>query len=400
MSLIDLRQIKGGMELKTAIEKVKGRTIVTDTQTPTDRQTVFAISQYPNLEAIIVRVNGVTYAEGKGYFTVDRVGKTVTWIFTDAANGFDILAEFEVNVVYEVDKLNGEPPIIIKDAPVLTADSTLNYWGHDIELTFTSDPVWEAAITDVKVDGVKATGYSVSSGKVLVPGPHFPSAKTFSVTVTATNYKDAQVSQEITAGVAPTLTADTTDNDVNHEIAITYPTNSDWKDHISGINYGVNALIPTEYDVTQDGVITFPIPTVAKYGHGTFDIEVRSNGYSPVTVQQEVKEGAVVAGWTAEWTQTPSEFGNHVFTDHKITTEDVYGDAYDGANRRIRIYYLGSPTYTLPEPAEVPLKDFDSFPAHPASCGAFWFDDMSGQQIISFENFGIGDTVFRIVYTP
>ncbi|WP_339311430.1 discoidin domain-containing protein [Paenibacillus sp. FSL M7-0896] len=89
--------------------------------------------------------------------------------------------------------------------PILGADTTQNSAGQPIELTFTDNAAWRNAITAVKVDGVTAAAvnYTVEAGKITLNTALFPTAKTYTVTVTADGYNDTSVQQVITGGTQP-----------------------------------------------------------------------------------------------------------------------------------------------------------------------------------------------------
>jgi len=72
----------------------------TDDFTATVGQTVFALTNVPNMSAVKLIVNGVSYKEGTN-FTVDRGAKTATWTFTAASNGFDMVAGMAVTAEYK-----------------------------------------------------------------------------------------------------------------------------------------------------------------------------------------------------------------------------------------------------------------------------------------------------------
>ena len=68
--------------------------------TSTDAQTVFILDETPNAAKVVLEVNGIAYDEGME-FTVDRVNKSVTWTYTAAAEGFDMVAGFKVKAIYK-----------------------------------------------------------------------------------------------------------------------------------------------------------------------------------------------------------------------------------------------------------------------------------------------------------
>ncbi|TEB08076.1 Endoglucanase precursor [Pelotomaculum schinkii] len=90
----------------------------------------------------------------------------------------------------------------VPDSALLTADVTDNVVGQPVELTFTDDAAWRAAITGVSVDGADLVdgGYTVSAGKITIAATVFTKAKDYTVVVKATGYEDACVTQTIKAG--------------------------------------------------------------------------------------------------------------------------------------------------------------------------------------------------------
>lgn len=97
-----------------------------------------------------------------------------------------------------------------KSPPALTADNTLNNVDNDIDITFTDNASWQGAISAVKIGGTAltvTTDYVVSAGmiklKPLGGNSLLTTAGSKSVTVEATGYITASVTQQINAG-APT----------------------------------------------------------------------------------------------------------------------------------------------------------------------------------------------------
>ncbi|MGE5703555.1 MAG: Ig-like domain-containing protein, partial [Clostridia bacterium] len=88
--------------------------------------------------------------------------------------------------------------------PILSADTLNNNQVNPIEITFPDNALWRAAITAVKYNGtplVQGRDYSISTGKITVE-PGVLSLGSHTITVTATNYADASVNQEITSNNA------------------------------------------------------------------------------------------------------------------------------------------------------------------------------------------------------
>lgn len=95
--------------------------------------------------------------------------------------------------------------------PTLTADAEANTVDNDIDITFSSNPDWQTAITAVKIGGtaLSASDYTISDGNIRlkpsVGNSLLTVAGSKSVSVVATGYRDATVTQAINAGVAAKL---------------------------------------------------------------------------------------------------------------------------------------------------------------------------------------------------
>lgn len=103
-------------------------------------------------------------------------------------------------------------------APVLTVDATNNDVDNNIELTFTDDAAWRAAITAVKVGATALTAttdYTIAAGVItLIPSggnAALTLAGSKDITIEATGYAGATATQVITAGV-PTVAKSTISN--------------------------------------------------------------------------------------------------------------------------------------------------------------------------------------------
>ena len=85
--------------------------------------------------------------------------------------------------------LNAQPP-------VLAADIAHNSVGQNVEISFTDDPDWRNAITEIDVDGTSIAGeYRVAAGVITIEGSVFDREKDYSVIVRAAGYRDACVTQ-------------------------------------------------------------------------------------------------------------------------------------------------------------------------------------------------------------
>ncbi|WP_235775546.1 MULTISPECIES: discoidin domain-containing protein [Paenibacillus] len=91
--------------------------------------------------------------------------------------------------------------------PALTADTTQNYAGQPIEITFSDNAAWRSGVSGVTVDGtaLSASQYALTAGKLTLNAGVFPAAGTYSVTVSAAGYTDAAVQQTVAASAAVNL---------------------------------------------------------------------------------------------------------------------------------------------------------------------------------------------------
>jgi hypothetical protein len=88
----------------------------------------------------------------------------------------------------------------LKNAPILTEDMTQNVIRKPVELTYTDDPSWREAITEVIVDGVPldAGKYSKNNaGNITIDKAVFSKSKDYNIVIKADGYRDAGVTQPI-----------------------------------------------------------------------------------------------------------------------------------------------------------------------------------------------------------
>ncbi|WP_082596036.1 S-layer homology domain-containing protein [Paenibacillus sp. Soil750] len=154
----------------------------------------------------------------------------------------------------------------VSSAPVLTADVTTNDTLSAIDITFTEDAAWRAAITAVK-DGtttLSPTDYTIQAGKITIhagvlgEGSHI-------VTVKAANYQDAVVTQVILLGVPVVISNDALLSDL-------------------GVDQGIITFESAQlsYNVEVPNSVTSLILTVSK-AHANQTLTVTGATYRSVT---------------------------------------------------------------------------------------------------------------------
>jgi len=139
--------------------------------------------------------------------SVPNVGDTLSGYTDLPADGIIAAANDDKIAVAEVDGSGkvvkfGQTTAVVEanpaSPPTLTADSTNNYTTFAIEITFIDDAAWRSAITAVKDGGntLNPTDYSITAGKITINAGVL-SAGFHTVTVVATGYADAVVTQNV-----------------------------------------------------------------------------------------------------------------------------------------------------------------------------------------------------------
>ncbi len=181
----------------------------------------------------------------------------------------------------------GEITLSKSTPPTLTADTSANSIGADIDLTFTDHAAWRGAITDILVDGQSVTSavYSIAAGKITLAGSVFQSVKTYSITIKANDFTDASINQVITLRIPPTLTADSTSNVVNASVDITFTDDTAWRGAITGIHVDGQSVTSAVYSL---GVGNLTIAGSAFPTAKSYTITVKAANYTDATVNQTI----------------------------------------------------------------------------------------------------------------
>lgn len=114
------------------------------------------------------------------------------------------------NVQFEVNN----PPVA--KAPSLVASSINNIVGQVIEMNFTDDAKWRAAISNVKINGTSllASKYGIAAGKITFTADNFQTVGLYTIAVVATGYADTTVVQNVKANSDNLVTNGTFETDV------------------------------------------------------------------------------------------------------------------------------------------------------------------------------------------
>ena len=218
-----------------------------------------------------------------------------------------------VDDVKLIGTLSGSTP------PALTADATLNTVDNNIDITFPDDETWRAAITAVKIGGTAltlTTDYVISSGNLqLIPtglNALLTASGSKSVTVEATGYNVASVTQQIDAG-APTSNSTAS---ISAALAlsttrtVTATAKDQYNNLVSGYAFKYDATI-TDANATTDESYTIDgtartatvsdinvVATTNVSGIATFDISLPAtvDGSDGISVQVQLTNGSTNIG--------------------------------------------------------------------------------------------------------
>ncbi|HBC94288.1 MAG TPA: hypothetical protein DCZ10_15675, partial [Pelotomaculum sp.] len=137
----------------------------------------------------------------------DLSGQTVTWAVysgpaTVSGSLLTITGSDTVSVTASVYGITSNIlSLTVASPPAVTADTTDNIAGQDMELTFTDDPAWRDAISEISVDGaaLNSGAYLKSAGKITIKSYVFTTSKDYDIVIKAAGYGDARVTQRLFA---------------------------------------------------------------------------------------------------------------------------------------------------------------------------------------------------------
>nr|WP_183602799.1 hemoblobin-interacting domain-containing protein [Paenibacillus phyllosphaerae] len=176
-----------------------------------------------------------------------------------------------------------------KTAPSLAADTTDNKVGNDITLTFTDNAAWRGKVKSVTVGASELTAgtdYTVAEGQITIKAAAFAAAGSYAITVKASGYTDATVTQQVQLRFAPALVADTTDNTIGRDITVTFTDNEGWQSKITSVAINSEALtVGTDYTISAGQIV---IRAAVFAQAGSYVIEVKATGYTDAAILQTV----------------------------------------------------------------------------------------------------------------
>ncbi|MEQ8175962.1 MAG: leucine-rich repeat protein [Syntrophomonadaceae bacterium] len=238
--------------------------------------------------AIITAQGGITKAESdsNGNYALNDVyaGLVVLQIEADGYKGQTINLNLVANETKTVD-------IILESIlmpPALNPDSTENYEGASIDITFDDDETWRTAITGISIDKTQLTDsqYTITEGNINIAEGVLTTAGDHTIKVAATGYKEASTIQQIELLMPPALNADITDNRQGASIDIAFDDNDAWRNAITGITVDGTGLPESQYAITE-GNINIAKGVLATAGDHT--IIVSAKGYTDASLIQAIE---------------------------------------------------------------------------------------------------------------
>jgi len=200
--------------------------------------------------------------------------------------------------------------------------------GSSISLSF-SGSVSVSAGTSVDIYLIP---YGCASSGTTV---RFKNGSTFTVTATSAG-----------GSTPPTLTADITNNDVDHPIDITFSENLTWRNAVTSVKISGTALASGDYALTSGNLQLKPsngnsLLTTA----GSKSVAVVATGYNDATVTQQINAGADNKLGMKTQPAAPSVNGGSLATQPAVYIQDQYGNTT--ASTASVVAAVGAGTWTL-----------------------------------------------------
>jgi len=247
-----------------------------------------------------------------------------------------------IRVATTWDDIVGSSSII---TPTLVADTINNNVDNNIDISFTEDAIWRAAVTAVKLGGTTltpATDFLLTAGNLqLLPSggnPLLTTAGSKTISVEAFGYSPANLIQLINAG-APTANSTATINSplaINSTSIITCTAKDQYNNPVAGYTFKYDALLTnnnstTAETYTVDGAAISTttndigiLATTNASGLATFTVLLPSiiDGNDGISIQLQLSNGTTNIGTEFSFSQLASQ----TITFDPLS-DKTYGDA-------------------------------------------------------------------------
>lgn len=261
-----------------------------------------------------------------------------------------------------VNDSNGPTDLSLSNSSVNAADiGSSGYLVGSLSATGTG------SISYTLVSGAGATHNSsfelrgTGLNELYVKGP-LP-AGSYSVRIRATD--NASASEKaftitVTDKTAIALTADTTNNDVDHDIEITFASNTYFTSKITGVSFNGYTLSPSQFTVEDGKIILYPSVSAGNNylrTAATGNVVVRATGHADSVVSQTIQAGAVQSLELATQPVPGMETGALFSPQPVVRLKDRYGNVCtNGSSASANVTataVAGSGTWTLGGQASV-----------------------------------------------
>ncbi|WP_135555139.1 hemoblobin-interacting domain-containing protein [Paenibacillus cymbidii] len=233
-------------------------------------------------------------------------------------------------------------------APDLAADITDNVVGEPVDIAFVNDPAWNAAITDVLVDGRKlhADEYEVATDHLHLEATVFPDVKTYEILIFASGYADVSAQQPMLGiGPAPELTADSSSPVYGQPIELTFSDEPVWRSRITSIEVDGRTVDGAKYSVTT-GKITLSYTLFPEVK--TYSIVVSAYGYQGTQVRQMIRASFTTPLLTSDSSENyPGEPIQLTFQSNPAWQEAIYAVTMNGQPVLTGDYTIASGMLTI-----------------------------------------------------
>lgn len=232
-----------------------------------------------------IHIDSSVFPVAKTYSIVITAGGTA------GSSGFNYLNATVEQVIVEP----GTPaPLTLK------AQSTGNFVGQPVTLTFNDNQSWRNEISGIYLNGklLDSSKYTVTSGQIRLTAATFASPGTYTVTVKATGYEDVAVTQFMApaaVNLPPIVGNDNTDRMINKAIDLPFIDDPTWRSAITGITYfnANGSDQTTEFIVPADKYVVLPgdIHILPNVFPGSIYYHIKANGYSDAVRLQTLYVG-------------------------------------------------------------------------------------------------------------
>ncbi|RNB92673.1 DUF1533 domain-containing protein [Brevibacillus fluminis] len=123
------------------------------------------------------------------------------------------------------------------------------------------------------------------------------------------------------------LTADSTANNVDNPLEITFVDNANWETNVTAVSVDGIALATGKYSLSS-GKLTIKQGVIQNAGDHT--ISVTATGYQPSVVTQTVTAGEAILANSSAVALSDTNSDDEFFTEVTLTAKDQYGNPVSG----------------------------------------------------------------------